>query len=364
MPFTAQELANINNSALDFYFAKGTMWANAIQNKPMMRAFEDAAGTFSGGKGEVSLGVKEGRNNGGSIAGYTHDDQVTFYNPATGKRVNFPWKEMFMGMGLTHTELKHDGITVTESGADQSTSNKDGREEHALANILQEKHADFNEDWAVSWDGLLHGDGSGDTKALAGIQAFILADPALGSTGGLNRTTNDWWRNRAATAAANAAGTGDNAISSAVTDGGVLLTYLQKLRRRLTQFAKGGVRHRCFAGFDFIAAMEKEIRANGNYSQTGFRSREQNDGSQDTMEGVPFGRWNIEWDPTLDDLSLSKRCYIVDMKRIKLLYMQGENKKKSNPARPHDRFVMYNGMTSTAVMVAQQLNTSAVVDIA
>jgi hypothetical protein len=364
MPYTAQELANINNSALDFYLEKGKLTAQNIQDKPMIAAFDASAGSFSGGKGEVSLGVKTGQG-GGSLSGYSGDDQVTYYNPTPAKRAAYPWKEHFIGIGFTHSELKVGGITVTESDASQSTSNKEGREQHVLAEILDEKYSAFDEDYAVSWDTLLHGDGSSDTKALAGIRAFILADPSLGSTGGINRTANTWWRNRAATAAANSAGSGFNAISSATTGGGVLLSFLQKERRQLKRYAQGAsVKHKCFAGSDFISAMEAEIRGNGNYSQTGFRDAASNDGSQGTEDGVQFGSWKFVYDPTLDDLSLEKRAYIIDMAAIKLLYMTGEKKKKSNPARPHDRFVMYQGVTTTAVMVAKRLRTSGVYDIA
>jgi hypothetical protein len=364
MAFTAEEIANISNSALDFYIEKGNVEAQNIQNKPLVKALDASAGSFSGGKGEVSVAVKTGQG-GGAIVGYQGDDQVNFYNPTGTKRANFPWKEMFMGMGLTHTELKVDGITVTENGSDQSTSAKDGREQHALANILDEKGETFNEDYLVSWNGLCWGDGSSDTKALAGIRSLILDNPALGSTGGINRTTNTWWRNRAMTAAAFAAGTGPTPLTSAATGGGVLLTFLQKERRQLIRYAGGAaVKHKCFAGSDFIAAMEAEIRANGNYSQTGFRGRDQVDGSMNTEEGVPFGPWNFVYDPTLDDLSLSKRAYVIDMAGVKLSYMQGEKKKKCNPARPHDRFVMYQGVTTTAVMWTKRLRTSGVYDIA
>jgi hypothetical protein len=364
MPYTAAELANINNSALDFYIEKGKLTAQNIQDKPMVAAFDAAAGTFSGGKGDVSVGVKTGQG-GGTLAGYSGDDQVTYYNPTPARRANYPWKEMFIGIGFTHSELKVGGITVTENDASQSTSNKEGREQHVLAEILDEKYEAFAEDYAVAWDSLIHGDGSSDTKALAGITSLILADPSLGSTGGINRTANTWWRNRAATAAANSAGSGFNAISSAATGGGVLLTFLQKERRQLKRYAGGGaIRHKCFAGSDFIAALEAEARANGNYSLTGWRDRSSVDGSMATEEGVPFGSWNFVYDPTLDDLNLPKRCYIIDMSSIKLMYMQGEKKKKSNPARPHDRFVMYQGITTTAVMVAKKLRTSGVYDIA
>ena len=361
MPFTATELANIANATLDYYMGKGEVYASAIQNKPMMEAFDRAAGTFSGGKGDVSLAVKAGQG-GLTLTGYTHDDIVTYGNPATIKRVNFPWKEHHIGMGLTHTELKHDGITVNESASTQRTNEKDGREEHALANLLEEKIEEMNEDYAVSWDGLIHGDGSNDTKALAGIQAFILDDPSLGSTGGLNRTANDWWRNRAATAAADAAGSGPAAITSNVSDGGALLQFLQEEQRQLDRFARGSRRSRKFAGSDFIAALEKEIRANGMYAQTGWQG---GDGNVDgAMPKVRFAGIEIQYDPTLDDLGQEKRMYDIDMRRLRLLYMAGERMKRANPARPYDRYVLYRGVTSTAVMCAQQLNTSGVYDIA
>jgi len=363
MPFTAAELANIANSTLDYYVGKGEVYTNAVQMKPMMRAFDANAGTFPGGKGSISTAVKKG-DGGLSLSGYTHDDQVTYGNPTPTKRLEFPWKEHHIGMGLTHTELKTDGITVVENGADQSTSAKDGREQFALANLLEEKVEVMNEDYAVSWDSLIHGDGTSDTKALAGIQAFILANPALGTTGGLNRTTTTWWRNRAATAAANAAGTGANAVTSAVANGGALLQFLQKEFRQLRRFATGSPRHMCFAGSDFLDAMETELRANGNYSDSGWRDRGSVNGGMNTDAGVPFKTWNFVYDPTLDDLSLAKRAYVIDMNAIKLYYMQGEKMKKANPARPYDRYVMYRGMTTTAVMGARQLNTSAVYDIA
>ena len=55
--------------------------------------------------------------------------------------------------------------------------------------------------------------------------------------------------------------------------------------------------------------------------------------------------------------------YVIDMKRIKLLYMNGQRMKKHNPTRPYDRYVMYNGITTTAVLMASQLNTSTIVEI-
>ncbi len=359
MAFTADEIANINNSALEHYIDKGKVWAQNIANKPMLQAFNASAGKFPGGKDYVSFGVKSGQG-GGSLAGYSGDDQLSFYNPTGTKRAKFPWREHFMGITITHTELKIDGINVVEDGADQSTNNMDGAEEHRLAHMLEEKMSDMGEDYAYSLDRLIHGDGTTDAKAIAGIQSIILDSPSVGSTGTLSRVANTWWRNRAATAANGSAG-GQGAITSATANGGALIEFLEKEWLQLSKYRKGTTKYRLFAGSDFIAAYRKEMRANGYYTNNGLK------GSVDGSQGpVEWHGTSIEWDPTLDDLSLAKRLYVIDMSKtgLRLLYMDGNRMKKHNPARPFDRMVLYNGLSMTGVMVAKQLNTSAVYDIA
>jgi hypothetical protein len=360
MAFTADELANINNSTLENYIDKGKVWKQNVANKPMLTAFNAAAGKFSGGKENVSFGVKSGQG-GGSLAGYTGDDQVSYYNPTGTKRVRFPWKEHHIGIVITHTELKTDGIDVVEDDADQSTSAMDGREEFALANLLDEKMDDLGEDYAFSLDRLIHGDGTTDTKAIAGIRSLILDSPAVGSTGGVGRVANSWWRNRAATAAYGIAG-GQGAITSATTNGGALVEFLEGEWLLLSKYKKGSTRWKIFAGSDFIAAYRREQRANGYYFSNGTSGK-----TMDASQGpVEWKQIPMEWDPTLDDLGYSKRCYVLDMSKtgVRLLYMDGQRMKKHNPARPYDRYVMYNGITMTGVLVAKQLNTSAVYDIA
>lgn len=361
MAFTADELADINNSALEVFIDKGKVWTQNVANKPMLKAFNDAAGRFSGGKEHVSIGVKSGQG-GGSLQGYTHDDQVSYYTPTGIKRARFPWKEHHIGMVITHTELKIDGIDVVEDGADQDTREMSGREEHVLANLLDEKNDTLGEDYAYSLDRLIHNDGSGDPKALAGIRSIILDAPAAGSTGGLSRVTNTWWRNRAATAA-NASAGGQGAITVNPANGGSLIEFLEKEWLQLSKYRNGQTRYKIFCGSDFLAGYQRELRANGNYTMNGWQGQNNADGGMDApkFKGTP-----LVWDPTLDDLGLSKRCYVLDMGKtgLRLLYMDGQRMKRHHPARPYDRYVMYNGITTTAVMIAKQLNTSAVYDIA
>lgn len=362
MAFTPDEIANINNSTLETYIDKGKVWKQDIANKPMLEAFQSAAGSFVGGKENVSFAVGSGYG-GGTLAGYSGDDQLSHYNPTGTKRVRFPWKEHYIGTVVTMTELKTDGIDVIENGTDQSTREMSGREMQALANLLDEKKEKLGADYNFSLDRLIHGDGSVDTKALAGIGSLILPVSNAGSTGGLSRTANSWWVNRAATAANFAANGGQNAITSATANGGALITFMDKEARARSKFQTGQTKVRYFAGSDFIDAYKLELRANGQYSHTGWASQDNADGSMPDPKHAGIA---LEWDPTMDDLGLNKRCYAIDMGKrgVRLLYMDGQRMKKHNPARPYDRLVMYNGISMTGVMVAKQLNTSGCYDIA
>lgn len=359
MAFTAGEIANIANAALDFYLNKGDTFKQSIQARPLLELMERRAKTFPGGKGNISLGVKGVFGSGGVndyVAGYTHNDAVGFYTPANIQRVNFPWREHHIGLTLTHTELKIDGISVTDEGGDgRTTSEHSGREMTALVGLLADKLEDFGQQYAITMDRLLWGDGTADPKALAGIRSIIVDAPTLGTLGGLTRTTNTWWRNRAATAA-NAAAGGQGAIASSPAGGGVLLTFLQGELRQLVRY---GARPNTFlAGSSFINALESETRGNGYYSQTGFTKPQ--DGSVGEMR---FKNIKVQYTPTLDDLGYAKRAYIFDDRHIYLMKMEDEWRHMFTPSRPVNQFVMYRSMTNTGQMVAQQVNGAAVYDI-
>lgn len=360
MAFTAGELTNIANAALDFYYNKGDTFKQSIQAKPLLRWAEGSSKSFPGGKGNISLAVKGDYGAGGTndhVVGYTHNDTVNFYTPANIKRCNYPWREHHIGLTLTHTELKIDGISVTdEMGNGSETSNHSDRELTVLVNLLQDKLEDFGEMYARSMNALLWGDGTADAKALAGLRAIIVDVPNAGALGGLDRVANTWWRNRSATPAFGAAG-GRGPITSDPANGGALLQFLQQEYRQLIRF--GGRPSKCLAGSDFINAMEIELRANGNYSMSGFT------GTQDgSMGQLKFGNTTIEYDPTLDDLGRSKFAYWWDPRHIYLMKQEGEWDHRFTPARPYNQFVMYKSMTHTGQMVCQQINSALVVAIA
>ena len=108
MAFSSAELANIANAALDYYINKGDAISQSLADKPLLKAIDAKSKTFPGGKGELSVAVKGDYTT--TVAGYTHNDTVSYANPANLKRANYAWKEHHAGISLTLTELKKDRL--------------------------------------------------------------------------------------------------------------------------------------------------------------------------------------------------------------------------------------------------------------
>lgn len=367
MAFSVAELANIANAALDYYLNKGTAFQQTLEARPLVKVMEAGKKNFPGGKGDISIAVQGVFGAGGvddSLVGYTHDDTVAFYTPANIERANYTWREQHIGLSVTHTELKIDGLSV-DDGSDVSSHS--GRDMTALVNLWENKLFDFGERYARSLNTLLWGDGTSDAKAIAGMQSIITEDPSTGTVGGIDRsvTANRWWMNRARTAAMATAITGDGTlaayggdeVTSSAANGGALLQVLQQEMLQLRRY--GAMPNKFLCGSDFLAALQVEMRSNGYYTQSGFRGSQ--DGSMGTMlfDGTP-----VEYDPELDNLGLSKRGYWWDTRDIFLMTMAGEWRKTHKPARPADQFVLKRSITSTGQLVAKRCNGALVIDIA
>ena len=350
MAFSSAELDNIANAALDYYINKGGVYSQSLQDKPLLKAMDAGAKTFPGGKGEMSVAVKGTYTT--SVAGYTHNDTVTYANPANIKRANYSWKEHHAGISLTLTELKKDGISVTDSTTSSGISNHTGRDQTVLANLFEDKLDDMMEGYTRGINEFLYGDGTADANAIAGIQTLVVDSPTtVGTTvGGLSTVSNTWWRNRS------------NVAISTTAGGQELIETLHSEMRQLKRF--GGKPNVAVCGSAFLDRLGDELRRNGNYSQTGF-SRGQNI----SMGEINYNGLTFAYDPTLDDLTISgktpsKRCYILDSSKLCMYYMDGEKMKRHSPARPATQYVMYRAITTTAALSATQLNCHGVYEIA
>jgi len=368
--YSAPLLAHITTAALDYWMNKGTAFQEAIQEKPLLAAMESKKKTFPGGKGNIIISVKGDFGNTAApgtddqLKGYQLDDAVTYYTPANLTQAVFPWKEMHIGIMLTHSELKTDGISVSDSGNMDDVNEHSGRDDTVLVGLLQDALQDVSEQYARCMNNLLWTNGATDAKALAGMAALVTDDPSVGIVAGINRAQKPWWRNRAYTSAMGTAVTGTPALSawgggpitSSAANGGALITLLQKEYRQLTRY--GAKPNTGFCGSDWLAALEAELRANGNYSMQGFS------GAKDVSVGqISYAGTDFEYDPTLDQLGKSKRCYWYDSRDIYLVAMPGRVAHQHSPDRAPDKYVIYRSITSTGQLCARRLNGAVVMDI-
>jgi len=342
MPFTAQELANIANSVLDFH-VRGQPTSQIIQDRPLYNDLIAGKQTFPGGKDFITYPVKGVYTT--SLEGYTHDDSVTFQNPANIKRTQVNWYEMSGGISLTHTELHKAGISVVDTNGERTTNHSE-QELIQLTNLLDDKFEDMDEGTKRSMAEIMWRDGTQDAKVFPGITSFILTAPTTGTTFGIDRAANAWWRNRATLN-----------IDSSTPSNQNLINTLQTEIRQLRRYAKNP-KHKIYAGSTFISNMEAELRAKGNYTLEGWMK---GGGAVDGgMADVMFKGIMIQYEPLLDDLGFAKRGYVLDLNAIKLRPMDGEEWKAHTPARPPEKYVLYRALTWVGALCANQLNSSAV----
>src|SRR5438045_1740381 len=175
--------ADIAKAALTFY-VRGKALLQTMQERPLLRILNGGKETFPGGKDNISLPVQGTvmSDTAGFFAGYTEDDTLNFAQAANLLRASFPWKELHAGLIISWTELKKDGVTVTDN---MKTSEHSDVELTRLTSILQNRLDDFGESWARSMNTMLWKDGTQDAKACPGLLSILpnAGDPAVGVTG-------------------------------------------------------------------------------------------------------------------------------------------------------------------------------------
>jgi hypothetical protein len=339
--------AEIAATMLKFY-VKGQALMQTIQDKPLLAWLRGGQKSFSGGASYVSSPVKGQKfsDTAGFLQGYTGDSALSFAVGGGTLRAEYEWKEVFAGWWINWTDLKKDGVTVVDSG---KTSKHSRAEVHQLVSILQDRLDDFTESWAVATNDMLWKDGTQDSLQLAGLQSILtLGVNATGSIGGLSRATYPWWRHR-------------EAVDIATSPANQTLT--KKLRSELRQLRRyGGRPNKAFAGSTFIEALEGEIFEKGQYTIEGFVKGDKTDMGMADVKMRGLG--TFDYDPTLDDMGLSKACFIMDSRRITLRPMDGEDNKILKPERPYEYLVFLQGMTWTGALEATQLNCHGFYSIA
>lgn len=340
---TSLALLSVADYALDWH-TRGAMLQQNIQDKPLLRTLNATKKTFPGGKEKVTEPVKGNKMSSDNdfFKGVSGVDELLFTPNTLGDRAEFSWKQLHAGFAITHTDLLKDGISVTDSN---TTSVASDAMQTRLTSLFDDALADFSESWAVAFQNMLWRDGSQDSKAIPGILSIILDDPTTGTVGTIAQSSTSWWRSRV------------NLSLSASADNQTLTRFLRNEIIQLRRY--GGKPNKALCGSLWWDALVLEVQAKGVYTQTGFQGATDINVGTIKIDGVEF-----EYDPTLDDLGFSKRCFVIDTRRVRLRPIEGEDGKRYKPARPHQYLVLISSMLFSGALSCNQLNCHGVYAIA
>jgi len=354
MSFTSAELTQLGYVALDHYLRNKPI-DEIARERPLLAKLMSKKKSFPGGKQFITEQVRFQYDS--NFQWYFGDDAVSYNRKDTVRQTQFPWAGAHDGFSLNEDLLLANGITVTDNAGPSTNS---GAEMLQLTNLFEENIETLRLGFEEMLDYDLHLDGTQDAKAIAGLDLLIALDPTTGTVGGIDRATNEWWRNNAV------AGSSD------------IVEDMEKMWRDCT--LNGGRPDFILAGSAFVdafrAAAKDEISRYTILKTSGENA--QMDPSIEAMAtstGLHFQNVPIVWDPTFDVLDAdsagssaatpySNRCYMLNTKHMTLRPAAGHDMVARKPERQHDNYIWYWGLTFKGALTMNRSNCHGVISIA
>lgn len=350
MPFSAEQISYAGKAAMDHVLKQkpGDLY-NAP--RPLLDALRKKQKTFPGAKQYIVEKLRKANDS--NFQWFGPGESVTFNRKRTLDEASFAWGSAHDGFALDEEELLQNGISVTE---DPSKAVVTAPEHQQFVNLMEENTETLRLGFAEKFDYDLHRDGTHDTDSVAGLDLLVSITPATGTVGGIDRSTNTWWRNYAATAI----GSGAGVLTSAME---TMWRSVAKVSRQTPDLI--------LAGSAFIDAYRTDAKSGIAIHVMNGPSGSTLDGanSQLTWHGVP-----IMWDPTLDQLTTdgvaaggvawNKRAYFLNTRTIRLRPAEGQDMVTRRPPRVYDRYTHYFGLTWRGAFTISNPGANAVLAIA
>jgi hypothetical protein len=353
MAFTSAELTQLGYVALDHYLRNKPI-DEIARERPLMAKLMKGKKTFPGGKQYISEQVRFQYDS--NFQWMFGDDTVTYNRKDTVRQTQYPWAGAHDGFSLNEDLLLANGITVTDNAGPSTNS---GAEMLQLTNLFEENIETLRLGFEEMLDYDLHLDGSQDAKAIAGLDLLVSLDPTTGTVGGIDRATNEWWRN------------------NAVADSTAIVEDMEKTWRACT--LNGGRPDFIIAGSEFIdqfrVACKDEIARYTILKTSG--ENVQFDPSVEaaaTSTGLHFQGVPIVWDPTFEmldaasagssaDVAYSNRCYMLNTKHLTLRPAAGHDMVARKPERQYNNYIWYWGLTFKGALTMNRSNCHAVISV-
>lgn len=347
MNLTASELDALMNTTLPYYVKKN-VFRQANQSTPALKIMRDKKKTFPGGEGMKLVGTAAMEHT-AQWEIFSGEDQLHFEDMNNKKLFTYEGVENHMGLKIPYSAIKAAGFQITDDNTKGSMSFKKASESDAIriTDFLKGKfdEMDFSGEQSFSLDRIW----SNGSNGFLGLPALISLTPTTGVTGGISRSANPKWRNRALV--------GASKITASAANQTLSITIREEIRLLRVN---GGNPSAIFCGNKAYKAFEIEVQAKGNYTMTGFKNGPTDIG----LDGIKIaGLPPIIHEPALDDLGMDHYFYIVDVDAIGLTMLEGDDMQIHMPARPYDRMAGYKSITWTGMIVANKLNSSGVYEV-
>lgn len=348
MPISNADLQELAKISLDEYLRNIPVDQIAIE-RPLLKKLMEGRKTFLGAKQNVTENVRKSY---GSNFDWAYGEAgVSFNKRNTTDQAAFPWRRAVDGLYIDYDRLFGNGIKVREG--ERGSYKLEQNEKVQLVNLLDEQMEVLKEGFLTKLDFELHRDGTQDPDAVAGLDALIPVNPAVGVIGGLDSATAIYWRNWA-----------DTGIQ--IGSVGVLAQRMEFAWRRCIKH--GGSPNFILAGGAFIDAYRKEITVTQMADAKSVKTLDAGVGSG-VNTGLYFKGVEIIWDPQFEELDAlstptvpwEKRCYFLNTKHLKY---RDDDMDIVTPIRPHDVLAMYAMVNLRLALSVNKRNAQAVLGIA
>jgi hypothetical protein len=350
--FTSSEITTLGYIALDHYLRNKPI-DQIGRERPFLAKLMKGKKVFPGGKSYIVEQVRKSYDS--NFQWYFGSEEVTYNQKDTTRQTNFPWSGCHDGFSLNEDVLLANGITLTDNSGPSTNS---GAEMLQLTNLFEENIETLRLGFEEMLDRDLHVEGA-DPNAISGLDHLVALDPTVGTVGGIDRATNEWWRN------------------SAVAGSTDIVNDMEGMWRELTMH--GGRPDFILAGSAFVDAFrdacKDEIARYTILKTTGQNAEfDPSVNAENTSTGLHFQNTPIVWDPTMDSLDAeslgtsgvvpyANRCYMLNTKHLTLRPAAGHDMIARKPERMYNSYQFYWALTFKGALTMNRANAHGVISI-
>lgn len=350
MPFSAQEIQDAGKIGLDFFLKNKPIDQVAI-DRPLLKALMAKKKSAPGAKQFIVEQLRTGY--GSNFQWFNGNQTVTYNRRVTNTQASYPWRSAHDGLALDEDRLIQNGIVITD---EKGPKNATEAEQIQLTNLFEEQMEALRLGFQEQMSYQLHLDGTQNPDAITGLDGLLSLTPTTGTVGGIDRSTNAFWRNNVALGLTSTTGTG------------TILNQMEIAWRAAKR--NGGTPDLILVGSTFLDAFRNFMLS--SYGRMDFGSGtlgKSIDAGTDSMSfhGVP-----LVWSPEFAELDArygpatpwEKRAYFLNLDTIKLRPIEGQDMVTRKPPRAYDRYEYYWGITWRGALTMNRSNANAVLTVA